>query len=219
MRAHPTRGPTCCRAPCSFHRKAEPPCEFHHTADPVSSYFGALPPCCPAAYALIARARSQAGRAKRSNGEAIAAHGAQKNRVTREIRRRGPPDPPIPRPPRAPGNRTRLLPTAFFIQLLRSIEYPAILRPCDLRFYRRNTRVYSTDSVSDTKNVMDTTLTPTPEGENRVGVRRLARREARERGATGEHAKGSDPETRNPRHVSLFSYKASSAQAAGTRRV
>ena len=121
--------------------------------------------------------------------------------------------------PRAPGNRTRLLPTAFFIQLLRSIEYPAILRPCDLRFYRRNTRVYSTDSVSDTKNVMDTTLTPTPEGENRVGVRRLARREARERGATGEHAKGSDPETRNPRHVSLFSYKASSAQAAGTRRV
>lgn len=121
--------------------------------------------------------------------------------------------------PRAPGNRTRLLPTAFFVQLLRSIEYPAILRPCDLRFYRRNTRVCSTDSVSDTKNVMDTTLTPTPEGENRVGVRRLARREARERGATGEHAKGSDPETRNPRHVSLFSYKASSAQAAGTRRV
>ena len=101
MRAHPTRGPTCCRAPRSFHRKAEPPCEFHHTADPVSSYFGALPPCCPAAYALIARARSQAGRAKRSNGEAIAAHGAQKSRTTREIQRREPPDPPIPRPPNA----------------------------------------------------------------------------------------------------------------------
>ena len=101
MRAHPTRGPTCCRAPCSFHRKAETPCEFHHTADPVSSHFGALPPCCPAAYALIARARSQAGRAKRSNGEAIAAHGAQKSRTTREIRRREPPDPPVPRPPSA----------------------------------------------------------------------------------------------------------------------
>lgn len=47
----------------------------------------------------IARARNQAGRAKRSNGKAIAAHRAQKSRVTREIRRRGPPDPPIPRPP------------------------------------------------------------------------------------------------------------------------
>lgn len=123
------------------------------------------------------------------------------------------------RVPRAPGNRARLPPTAFFVQLPRSTEYPAILRPYDLRFYRRNTRVYSTDSVSDTKNVMDTTLAPTPGGENRAGVRRLTRREARERGTTGEHAKGSDPETRSPRHVSLFSYKASSAQAAGTRRV
>ena len=217
MRAHPTRGPTCCRAPRSFHRKADPPCKFHHTADPVSSHFGALPPCCLAAYAHRAHATRRAGRSEatarpslrmepkrvgpraKSDGESLRTH---RFRV-----------------PRAPGNRTRLLPTAFFVQLLRSIEYPGILRPCDLRFYRRNTRVYSTDSVSDTKNVMDTTLTPTPEGENRVGVRRLARREARERGATGEHAKGSDPETRNPRHVSLFSYKASSAQAAGTRRV
>lgn len=179
MRAHPTRGPTCCRAPRSFHRTAEPPCEFHRTADPISSYFGTLAPCRPA-HMRIARARNQAGRAKRSNGEAIAVHGAQKSRITREIRRRGPPDPPIPRPPNAWESRSLTTYRVFRTtsEKPRVSRYSAPLLPAVLPTEHEGVLG---ESTSDTKNVMDTTLTPMSAGENRVGALQLPRREAHKR--------------------------------------
>lgn len=68
LRVHPTRGPTCCRAPRSFHRKAEPPCEFHHTADPISSYFGTLAPCRPAHIRIARTQPGGPGEAKQRRG-------------------------------------------------------------------------------------------------------------------------------------------------------